>query len=694
MSLVPPPPDPPRRAQRRTVHGITVEDEFAWLKADNWKEVLRDPSRLPEAIRAHLEAENAHAAWHLAPLEALRGEIVAALRSRIPARDESVPVPRGPFLYYTRFAEGSEHPLVCRRPRGGGAEQVILDVPSLTAGEAYFDLGHWRVSPRHDRIAFTTDTLGSERFVARIRDIATGAELTAPIPDVARRLAWGGGGEALYVVSYAGGERPSIVTRRLLLRSDGADEPVFEERDPTWFLSVSETRSGAFLLVSLRRKDVTEIHLLDAADPAARPRPLVVRDMGLRCEVDHAGGHFYLRADDGGAEDFRIVAAPVADPRREAWVEIVPHRPGVTLTSHAVLGGTLVRAEREDAMTRIVIRDLAGGAERVLDVGGPVHAVMLEPGEEHEADSFRYTWSDPARPPQTHEHHIPTGVSRLIRRPEMPARPDPDLYDTRWLWADAPDGARVPVSLTHRRGLTRDGSAPCLLYGYGSYGFAVPAGWSAERLALVDHGFVVAIAHVRGGAERGRRWYLDATGPGKPRSFSDFVACGEALVAQGYTGRGRIVAHGRSAGGMLVGGALNLAPDLFAGVIADVPFVDVLATMLDAELPLTPGEWDEWGNPIIDRAAFEAILSYSPYERIAERLYPPVLALGGLTDPRVTYWEPAKWIARLRARAPGGPFLLATDMASGHLGRQGRFTRLDKAALEIAFALRCVANVP
>jgi oligopeptidase B len=376
-------------------------------------------------------------------------------------------------------------------------------------------------------------------------------------------------------------------------------------------------------------------------------------------------------------------------PEEANWRDLVPHRPGVTITAHRCAGAVVARLERVDAAMRLVVAPLAGGEGETVPVGGGVAALsfdaVLEP------DALRFAISTPVRPRETYDLDPATLARRLVKREEIPAPPDPALYVVTRLDARAPDGESVPISMVHRRGMPLDGSAPCLLYGYGSYGWSVQPAFAPERLPLVDRGFVYAIAHVRGGTERGQRWYREGKFEKKPNSFIDFIACAEALVAAGYTGPGRIVAQGRSAGGMLVAAVANLRPDLFAGIIADVPFVDVLNTMLDADLPLTPPEWPEWGNPGQDADAFRVIRSYSPYDNVKPQRYPAILALGGLTDPRVTYWEPAKWVARLRANMTGGgPVLLKINMEAGHGGAAGRFDRLEEVALIYAFALNAV----
>jgi oligopeptidase B len=407
--------------------------------------------------------------------------------------------------------------------------------------------------------------------------------------------------------------------------------------------------------------------------------------------VEHRGDRLVLLTNADGAEDFKLMTAPVAAPGRAQWRDLVPHRPGIMILSHVALARWLVRLERRDANPQIIVRDWDSGDEHAIAFPEEAYSLGFDAGYEFDTDVIRYRYSSLTTPTETVDYDIGTGERTLRKRQEVPSGHDPADYVTRRLFATAPDGEQVPVSLVHRRDIALDGSAPCLLYGYGSYGMSMPAGFRTNILSLVDRGFVFAIAHIRGGTEKGWRWYTQGKREKKPNTFSDFIASGEALVAAGYTARGRIVAHGGSAGGMLMGAVANLAPDLFGGIVAEVPFVDVLNTMLDGSLPLTPPEWPEWGNPAEDEEAFRTILSYSPYDNVRPQPYPAILALGGLTDPRVTYWEPAKWVARLRAAMTGGgPILLKINMEAGHGGAAGRFDRLEEVALSYAFAIKAL----
>ncbi len=493
-----------------------------------------------------------------------------------------------------------------------------------------------------------------------------------------------------YYVRVDENHRPAAIFRHRIGEAPAKDVLIFEERDPGAFIHIRRSQSGAFAIISVSDHDSSECRLVDLRDPDAKPRLVEPRAPGLRYWVEDRGDRLYLRTNADGAEDFKIASAPLATPGKAFWVDEIPHVPGRMIVTAALFPDHLVRLEREAGLPRIVIRDFADGQEHAIAFAEEAYALGMEDLLDYSIPTLRFSYSSLTTPEETYDYDLAARERVLRKRQSIPSGHDPSRYVTRRLFAIAGDGESVPVSILHRADLRLDGSAPVLLYGYGAYGSQTPASFEAERLSLVDRGFVYAIAHVRGGSDKGWRWYLDGKLAKKPNTFGDFIAAARRLIAEGYTREGRIIAEGGSAGGMLIGAVVNIAPELFAGAIADVPFVDVLNTMLDAELPLTPPEWLEWGNPIADPAAFATIRSYSPYDNVAPKRYPPILALGGLTDPRVTYWEPLKWAARLRATMTGGgPILLATNMGAGHGGASGRFDHLDEIALQYAFALAC-----
>ncbi|MBB3769770.1 oligopeptidase B [Angulomicrobium tetraedrale] len=684
----------------RSFHGETLVDPHAWLRAENWREVMRDPAVLDGGIRAWLEAENEAAERWFAPHAGLRRALVAEMRARIKEDDSSVPAADGPFAYFTRFREGGQHPLICRRPAGAVAgETILLDGDALAEGKAYFQFGDARQSPDHGLYAWTADEAGSEYYTLRVRDVAAGTDLADVVDETTGDVLWSADGAYLYYIRRDAEHRPSFVYRHRLGADPAEDTLIYEEPDKGFFVSLGRTQSGRFGLISCGDHDTSEIWLLDLAAPLDAPRQVEPREPGLRYGVEHhpsLGGvdSLIIETNADGAEDFKIVTAPLASPSRAHWRDLVPHVPGRLLLSVSVLRGHLVRLEREDGLPRIVVRALGDGAEHAVAFAEQAYSLGFDPGYGFDKTEIRFTYSSMTTPSEVWDYDVASRARVLRKRQEVPSGHDPDRYVTRRLMAPAKDGELIPVSLLFSKDTPLDGSAPCLLYGYGAYGISIPASFSTSRLSLVDRGFVYAIAHIRGGTEKGWRWYREGKLSKKPNTFSDFIAAADHLVAQGIIAPDRIVAHGGSAGGMLMGAVANMRPELFAGIVAEVPFVDVLNTMLDDTLPLTPPEWPEWGNPIADRAAFDTIRAYSPYDNVTAQNYPAIFALAGLTDPRVTYWEPAKWVAKLRAtRTNRAPLLLRTNMEAGHGGAAGRFDRLEETAQVYAFALE-IAEQP
>jgi oligopeptidase B len=681
-------PVAPRRPTTSTRHGITLTDDYAWLKDARWQEVLRDPSLLDKDIRQYLEAENAYADALLNPTAALQTKLVAEMRGRIKEDDSSVPSPDGPFAYFSKFREGGQHEMIGRSPRGGGDTQILLDGDALAAQSEYFRFGGARHSSDHKLHAWSADIKGSEYFTIRIRDWATGEDLADIVEQTSGEMVWSADSRAFFYVKLDDNHRPLQVYRHRLETAQADDVLVYEEKDSGWFVHIHESASGRFCIVAGGDHETSEQHLIDLADVSAQTRVVAPRETGVIYSVHDRADELYILTNAGGAIDFKIVTAPLSSPNRATWRDLIAHREGTYVLDVELYANHLVRLERANALPSIVIRALEGGEEHTIAFDEAAYSLGTLGGYEFDTTRLRYSYSSMTTPSEVYDYDMVTGARTLRKRQEVPSGHDPADYRVTRIMARAHDGAEVPVSILHRRDFVRDGKAPLLLYGYGSYGMAMPASFATGRLSLVDRGFVYAIAHIRGGADKGWRWYLDGKREKKTNTFDDFAACGRALIAANYTSAGRIVAHGGSAGGMLMGAVANSAGELFGGIIAEVPFVDVLNTMLDDTLPLTPPEWPEWGNPITDETAFRTILAYSPYENVAAKSYPAILAMAGLTDPRVTYWEPAKWIARLRATmSGGGPVLLRTNMGAGHGGASGRFSRLDEVAIAYAFAL-------
>jgi oligopeptidase B len=682
----------PPRAEPRPVtletHGISRQDDYGWLRADNWQEVMRDPSVLEADIRTYLEAENAYQEAQMAPTKELQEKLFAEMRGRIKEDDSSVPSPDGPFAYGLKYETGGQQPIFFRTPRDGGEETILLHGDKEAEGKAYFKIGGASQSPDHKLLAWAYDDKGSEYYSLQLRDTASGKDLDYSIDDT------GGGGvfsadcKFVFYIRLDDNHRPSKLFRHQIGTDPANDVLVYEEKDAGFFMGVGKTQSGDTILIDIHDHETSEVWMIPANRPETPPMLIAPRDTGVEYSVEDHGEKLYILTNLGDAEDFRIVTAPKATPGREFWTDLVAHKPGCLILSHCVYKTFMTRLEREDGLPRIVIHRLADDIEHTVSFDEEAYSLGLGGSYEFDTTTIRFSYSSMTTPSQTFDYNVETRERVLRKEQEIPSGHNASDYVTRRLLAPASDGETVPVSLLYHKDTKLDGNAPLLLYGYGSYGMSIPASFNTNCLSLVDRGFVYAIAHIRGGKDKGFRWYKDGRREYKKNTFTDFIAAADHLVAERFTVHDRIVAQGGSAGGMLMGAVANIAPEKFGGIIAEVPFVDVLATMLDGTLPLTPPEWPEWGNPITDKTAYEYIASYSPYDNVDAKNYPAILAVAGLTDPRVTYWEPAKWVAKLRAtKTDENLLMLKTNMEAGHGGASGRFDRLKEVALNQAFAL-------
>ena len=683
------PPVAEKRPTTRTYHGNELHDDYAWLRADNWQEVMREPSALPQDIRNYLEAENAYQEAAFADTEQLRDELFEELKGRSKPDESSVPSPHGEWAYASRYEDGAEYPLFTRQPRNGGEETILFDGPKEAADHDYFALGMMNHSPDHDLLAWSVDTTGSEYHHMRIRDLSSGQDSDELVRDVGS-FAWCADARSYLYVKVDENHRPN----KVLFRPYGGEEQlIYLEEDPRFYVGLSRALDGRWIAIHTGQNDEDEVRLLRADDPTAEPILVAARRPGHEYSVETSGDQLFITTNSGGAENFRIMTASIDAPHEEDWQELIAHRDDVLIDGSFVLKNWMVRQERENALPRIVVRHLESGEEHTVSFDEEAYSLGIRSGYEFDTDTLRFTYSSPSTPSQVWDYDMSTRERALRKEQELPSGHDAADYVVRRLHAPSSDGVSVPLTVLHHKNTPLDGSAPCLLYGYGSYGAGMPARFSSYRLSLVDRGFVYCTAHIRGGDELGRGWYEQTKKAGKPRTFEDFIAAGEHLADQGFTARGQIIAMGGSAGGLLMGAVTNMAPDLFSGIIAQVPFVDVLNTMLDDSLPLTPGEWSQWGNPIESAEEFDIIRSYSPYDNVSEHAFPPIFALSGLTDPRVQYWEPSKWIAKLREKSGNAnPILLKTNMGSGHFGKTGRFAYLEEVALVYAFALKCAGK--
>ena len=683
------PPVARKVPSKRTHHGDTVIDDYAWL-AD------KDD---PETI-AYLKAENAYSEALTSGLKPVSETIFGEIKARTQESDLSVPVRKGGWWHYTRTVEGKQYQVHCRREVRPGEslppmaadglpldrEQVLLDGNELAAGASFFALGAFRISPDGRWLAYSTDFTGDERFTLRVKDLVSGTTLPDEIPGTYYGCAWSADGEYLFYVTVDEAWRPFRVWRHRVGTPSAEDVKVFEEADERFWVGVSLTRSERYVLIRTASVLTSEWLLLDATTPSAGFTVVTPRRQGVEYNVEDAGNRLLILHNDQ-APDFELATAAVDAP--EQWTPLISHEAGTRLmAAHAFDGFTVVHFRRDGLTGLRILSD--GGGERDVAFPEPVYTVGPGSNPEFAATRLRLSYTSLITPDSVYDCDMATGELTLLKRQPVlspPGEPayDPAAYEQFREWAIADDGTRVPISLVVKRDTLRDGSAPFLLYGYGSYEISRDPNFSIARLSLLDRGFGYAIAHIRGGGEMGRAWYTDGKLLHKKNTFTDFVACARHLVSEKWTAADRLVARGGSAGGLLMGAVVNLAPGAFAGIVAHVPFVDALNTILDPTLPLTVTEWEEWGDPLHDPEVYAYMKSYTPYENIGAARYPPVFALGSLNDTRVSYHEPAKWIARLRATASGGPFLLKTEMEAGHGGRSGRYDAWREEALVLAW---------
>ena len=681
MSTNPTRPKPPQAPKRTAVvesHGEARIDEFAWLRN-------RDD---PQVI-AYLEAENRYTAAVMAPAAELRERLYNEFVSRIREDDESVPVRIAPFWYYTRTGADSEYPVLCRRHGAAapdGAEEIILDLNQLAVGREYFALGSAEVSPDHRYLAYTEDLDGSERYALRLRDLIDGQTLDEVILQTSGTVAWHNDSRTLIYTLLDEAQRPWRVMRHRLGEPPDTDTEVLREEDAAYFASVGKTKDQRYLLVDLASNITSEVHLLDADDSDARPICFRRRENGIEYTVEHRGDEFFVLTNRS-ALNFQLLRVPASRfADKSSWQTLVAHRDQVKLEDFEVFERHLALLSREAGVCRVWICDLTTERWTAVVFDERLYAVDFGDNPTFKTDRLRLEYSSLITPARVYDYNMEGGELRLLKEREIPPGYDPAQYRNERLWARSADGAQVPISIVRHRDTPLDGSARCLLYGYGSYGICIEPAFSSNRISLLDRGFVYAIAHVRGGGELGEHWKNAGKLLRKSNSFADFIACAQALIDTQYTGAARLAVMGGSAGGLLVGAAVTRRPDLFRVAVAEMPFVDVLNTMEDPSLPLTVIEYDEWGNPAEPRY-YAAIRDYSPYENVRPQRYPDMLVVAGWNDPRVQYWEPAKWVARLRERASGGLFLLKTDMEVGHSGAHGRYQALKELAFALSFVL-------
>ncbi|MGH8933718.1 MAG: S9 family peptidase [Egibacteraceae bacterium] len=669
-------PTPPIAARKPTVHAVHGDervDDYHWLR-----------DRENPEVRAYLEAENAYADAVMAGKRDLRDTIYSEIVGRVLETDRSAPVRHGPWRYYFRTVEGLQYPIHCRIHDSGGEEQVLLDENVLSEGHAFFALEGFAVSPDHRLLAYAIDAEGDEVYTLRVRDLDQCVDLGDEIPHTGGNVAWALDNRTLYYTTLDEAHRAYRCWRHQLGVDPAGDRLVFEEPDEHFWLSIRRTRSDDLLVLHLGSKVTSEVWTLPAGDPDADFTIVRPRRHGVEYSVEHHGDRLLIVTNDG-APDFRLMEAPLSDP--SAWRELIGPRPDVKLDQVAAFADHLVFVERAGGSPRLRVYQLSTASEHVIDQPEDAHDVWLERNPEFATSLLRYGYTSLRTPTSVFAYDLVTRERTLLKQQPVLGGYDPTDYVTERLWASAPDGTRVPMTMVCKVGTPRDGSAPAVLYGYGAYEIAIDPYFSSARLSLLERGVVFAIAHVRGGGDLGRHWYEGGKLHAKPNTFTDFIACAEHLVACGWTSPTRLAIRGGSAGGLLLGAVMNSRPDLFRAAVAQVPFADVLTTILDASLPLTVGEWEEWGNPQ-ELEFYRTIKSYSPYDNVRSVRYPDLLVTSGLHDVRVSYWEPAKWVAKLRATTVGNPrILLKTEMGAGHGGPSGRYDAWREEAFVLAFIL-------
>jgi oligopeptidase B len=658
-------------------HGHLRVDPFYWLRERENPQVL-----------AYLRAENAYADAVMAHTRPLQERLFRELKERIKQTDQTVPYKLEDYFYYTRFEEGRDYPIYCRRRALPGApEEIMLDVNQMARGQAYFSVAGREVSSGQDLLAFGVDTVGRRVYTIRIKHLPSGELLPDQIRGASGNLVWANDNRTLFYTRLDPVTlRSFAVFKHVLGDNPARDELVYEEKDETYSVWISKTKSRKFVLIASVHTDSTEYRFLPADDPGAPPAVIEPRREGHEYDVDHYGDCFYVRTNDG-ALNFRLVRAPVERPGRENWEEVVPHRPETFLEDFELFRNYLVLEERREALTRLRVVPWSKEGEHEIEFGEPAYVAALSDNYEIDTDVVRYTYSSLATPNSVYDYHMGERRSTLLKRDEVLGGFDPANYRTERIYVRAADGAEIPVSLVYRRDRRSPSGNPLLLYGYGAYGISVDPGFNAALVSLLDRGFAYAVAHVRGGQELGRPWYEGGKLLNKKNTFTDFIAVAQRLLEEGYAKPGALFAKGGSAGGLLIGAALNMRPDLFAGAIAEVPFVDVVTTMLDESIPLTTSEYDEWGDPRVEEY-YRYILSYSPYDNLEPKEYPHLLVTAGLHDSQVQYWEPAKWVAKLRRTKTGNRrLLLKTNMEAGHHGASGRYRRYWELAFQYAFLI-------
>jgi len=670
------PPIAPKHPYVHVLHGDERLDDYFWLRDRDNPDVM-----------AYLEAENAYTEIKMEHTRSLQDTLYQEMLSRIQEDDLSVPYREGEFYYYTRTETGKAYPIHCRKLGSLDAtEEILLDQNQLAEGHEYFQLGVFEISPNHQLLAYSVDTTGAERYTLFFLDLATRKLYPETIPDTYVAFEWGNDNQTVFYTQVDAAHRPDKLFRHQLGQSIENDQLVFHEPDDAYFLGISKTRSRAYLLLGLGSKVTSEVHYLDANNPTGEFRLFRPRRMGIEYDIEHHTDTFYIITNED-ALNFKLMKAPIADPSVEQWETVIPHREDVFLMGVSAFADHLVIYDREAGLPKVRVRNLSNHQEHTVSFPEPTYEVSESVNPEFNTNTFRFAYTSLTTPFSIFDYNLDAQTRELKKETPVLGGYDRTQYQSDRVQAIAPDGTAIPLSILYKVGTERTGKNPLLLTGYGAYGYSYPDSFSSTRLSLLDRGVVLAIAHIRGGSELGRKWYEDGKFLHKQNTFSDFIACAEHLIQAGWTAPDRLAISGGSAGGLLIGAVINQRSDLFKAAIAQVPFVDVVTTILDTSLPLSATEWEEWGNPN-DRQFYDYMKAYSPYDNVKPKDYPALLVTAGLNDPRVSYWEPAKWTAKLRTlKTDNQVLLLKTHLGAGHGGASGRYDRLKEIAFEYAFLL-------
>lgn len=670
------PPIAPKHPYVHVLHGDERLDDYFWLRDRDNPDVM-----------AYLEAENAYTEIKMEHTRSLQDTLYQEMLSRIQEDDLSVPYREGEFYYYTRTETGKAYPIHCRKLGSLDAtEEILLDQNQLAEGHEYFQLGVFEISPNHQLLAYSVDTTGAERYTLFFLDLATRELYPETIPDTYVAFEWGNDNQTVFYTQVDAAHRPDKLFRHQLGQSIENDQLVFHEPDDAYFLGISKTRSRAYLLLGLGSKVTSEVHYLDANNPTGEFRLFRPRRMGIEYDIEHHTDTFYIITNED-ALNFKLMKAPIADPSVEQWETVIPHREDIFLMGVSAFADHLVIYDREAGLPKVRVRNLSNHQEHTVSFPEPTYEVSESVNPEFNTNTFRFAYTSLTTPFSIFDYNLDAQTRELKKETPVLGGYDRTQYQSDRVQAIAPDGTAIPLSILYKVGTERTGKNPLLLTGYGAYGYSYPDSFSSTRLSLLDRGVVLAIAHIRGGSELGRKWYEDGKFLHKQNTFSDFIACAEHLIQAGWTAPDRLAISGGSAGGLLIGAVINQRSDLFKAAIAQVPFVDVVTTILDTSLPLSATEWEEWGNPN-DRQFYDYMKAYSPYDNVKPKDYPALLVTAGLNDPRVSYWEPAKWTAKLRTlKTDNQVLLLKTHLGAGHGGASGRYDRLKEIAFEYAFLL-------